>query len=157
MSSLPQDWAETSLGELEDRHWLFFKNGFSSGDHKLDGDGIPHMRPFNISSDGRITFGQIKRIPASNRARATDARLLPGDILFNNTNSEELVAKCALWAASDGLFTLSNHMTILRVAENQSLSSGFLSYYLFWHWLTGLRSEERRVGKECRSRWSPYH
>ena len=23
--------------------------------------------------------------------------------------------------------------------------------------LSGLRSEERRVGKECRSRWSPYH
>src|SRR5258708_31652510 len=22
---------------------------------------------------------------------------------------------------------------------------------------TSLRSEERRVGKECRSRWSPYH
>ena len=29
-----------------------------------------------------------------------------------------------------------------------------------WHlangW-AGIRSEERRVGKECRSRWSPYH
>src|SRR2546430_2995604 len=24
---------------------------------------------------------------------------------------------------------------------------------LYWHY----RSEERRVGKECRSRWSPYH
>src|SRR2546426_3140153 len=27
-------------------------------------------------------------------------------------------------------------------------------------WVTGenlVRSEERRVGKECRSRWSPYH
>src|SRR2546430_7489488 len=23
--------------------------------------------------------------------------------------------------------------------------------------ITGSRSEERRVGKECRSRWSPYH
>ena len=23
--------------------------------------------------------------------------------------------------------------------------------------LAGLRSEERRVGRECRSRWSPYH
>src|SRR5690349_24000284 len=23
--------------------------------------------------------------------------------------------------------------------------------------VAGLRSEERRVGKECRSRWSPYH
>src|SRR5260221_10572434 len=26
-----------------------------------------------------------------------------------------------------------------------------------WLGLIGLRSEERRVGKECRSRWSPYH
>ena len=23
--------------------------------------------------------------------------------------------------------------------------------------MVGIRSEERRVGKECRSRWSPYH
>ena len=30
----------------------------------------------------------------------------------------------------------------------------------FWHFIRlpdGGRSEERRVGKECRSRWSPYH
>ena len=27
--------------------------------------------------------------------------------------------------------------------------------FVIWHFL--LRSEERRVGKECRSRWSPYH
>ena len=26
-----------------------------------------------------------------------------------------------------------------------------------WLGLGGRRSEERRVGKECRSRWSPYH
>ena len=25
------------------------------------------------------------------------------------------------------------------------------------HMIKVLRSEERRVGKECRSRWSPYH
>src|SRR3989440_9192481 len=25
------------------------------------------------------------------------------------------------------------------------------------YWLRVSRSEERRVGKECRSRWSPYH
>ena len=29
--------------------------------------------------------------------------------------------------------------------------SGFLAYII------AARSEERRVGKECRSRWSPYH
>src|ERR1017187_1816615 len=27
----------------------------------------------------------------------------------------------------------------------------------FWDALIVVRSEERRVGKECRSRWSPYH
>ena len=33
------------------------------------------------------------------------------------------------------------------------------SPHAFWCQKAGLlpRSEERRVGKECRSRWSPYH
>src|SRR2546430_3438345 len=30
-------------------------------------------------------------------------------------------------------------------------------YYFCLHANETLRSEERRVGKECRSRWSPYH
>ena len=42
---------------------------------------------------------------------------------------------------------------------------GQKGYFLAYHmnkekWLSiqlGKRSEERRVGKECRSRWSPYH
>src|SRR2546425_12943454 len=29
--------------------------------------------------------------------------------------------------------------------------------YAFFGKVIGRRSEERRVGKECRSRWSPYH
>src|ERR1041384_3363329 len=29
--------------------------------------------------------------------------------------------------------------------------------YCFYKYALVLRSEERRVGKECRSRWSPYH
>ena len=43
-----------------------------------------------------------------------------------------------------------------------------MSYFVVWHGAiqeafdtleeaTALGSEERRVGKECRSRWSPYH
>src|SRR2546429_1644903 len=34
---------------------------------------------------------------------------------------------------------------------DESVASQFAAYR------AGLRSEERRVGKECRSRWSPYH
>src|ERR1017187_3459020 len=42
------------------------------------------------------------------------------------------------------------------------LSNNFLQMFIFWE-LVGVSSyilirwEERRVGKECRSRWSPYH
>ena len=34
---------------------------------------------------------------------------------------------------------------------------GFIGIILGAIGLVQLRSEERRVGKECRSRWSPYH
>ena len=36
------------------------------------------------------------------------------------------------------------------------ITLGLISYSLGWAAFL-LRSEERRVGKECRSRWSPYH
>src|SRR5258706_1750797 len=35
--------------------------------------------------------------------------------------------------------------------------SGNNSYWLSYRQFSSSRSEERRVGKECRSRWSPYH
>ena len=40
-------------------------------------------------------------------------------------------------------------------------ASGFQTNHMSYHyanvWHFQDRSEERRVGKECRSRWSPYH
>ena len=37
-------------------------------------------------------------------------------------------------------------------------NSGFYDGVVFHRVIPGfMRSEERRVGKECRSRWSPYH
>src|SRR3712207_740956 len=40
----------------------------------------------------------------------------------------------------------------LRIAVDARVRS--ITFFLH---LPGFRSEERRVGKECRSRWSPYH
>ena len=49
---------------------------------------------------------------------------------------------------------------------NAALSEEWLAYYQYWVGALVVegamradvqRSEERRVGKECRSRWSPYH
>src|SRR5690554_5162014 len=49
--------------------------------------------------------------------------------------------------------TVSSGTKTLKDAMNEAMR----------HWVTNIddtyyvRSEERRVGKECRSRWSPYH
>ena len=45
---------------------------------------------------------------------------------------------------------------LLSVEDVRGLE-GKLSYLVFYTWYFPARSEERRVGKECRSRWSPYH
>ena len=44
-----------------------------------------------------------------------------------------------------------------KLAKSGELTGKMLEFTLI-HTPAGLkRSEERRVGKECRSRWSPYH
>ena len=45
---------------------------------------------------------------------------------------------------------LQNAMFIAGIAT-------LIQLYPLWRIGSRLRSEERRVGKECRSRWSPYH
>ena len=52
------------------------------------------------------------------------------------------------------ILLFAERITMLDVAIIMSVGI-VLSYFL----ISGdaVRSEERRVGKECRSRWSPYH
>src|SRR5258708_1740890 len=51
-------------------------------------------------------------------------------------------------------FTASVAAYLRTVAEIKVVSVNQLP---FREYTMSLRSEERRVGKECRSRWSPYH
>ena len=50
--------------------------------------------------------------------------------------------------------------TLAGISAHQALfrwhvAIGYVCYVCFL--VLPIRSEERRVGKECRSRWSPYH
>ena len=44
-----------------------------------------------------------------------------------------------------------------KVIPDEELARIFRDAYLINAYVSDRRSEERRVGKECRSRWSPYH
>ena len=55
---------------------------------------------------------------------------------------------------------LARDLGFSRVVDNSMDASSdrdFAATFLYACALTMTRSEERRVGKECRSRWSPYH
>ena len=71
-------------------------------------------------------------------------------ILYSNLvrNIEKIVGKYR----DDGIFVIIDRTVydiFIDIIESLR-STGIRSVY-------SKRSEERRVGKECRSRWSPYH
>lgn len=107
--------------------------GFASGNHNTTGEGVPHFRPMNVSSNGRIARAVLKYVdPAAGRP---ELRLCRGDVLFNNTNSPELVGKTALFD-DDGAPAFSNHMTRLR-SDPERLDPGYLALRLHQAWREG--------------------
>ena len=61
----------------------------------------------------------------------------------------------------DAIYTIimATIMVYGMIVYNVALNTGGVSgqtFLLATHEMI-IRSEERRVGKECRSRWSPYH
>src|SRR2546427_11087293 len=63
----------------------------------------------------------------------------------------ELISAPAYYHAAVHAPTLNNFGTAMSIIQDE-LSHAHIAYRLMRD-----RSEERRVGKECRSRWSPYH
>jgi len=131
---LPEHWQVVRLGELVAKGVLWIKNGFPQGEHNQTGLGIPHLRPFNITDTGDITLSQIKYVPSP--AEDSLYWVLPGDVIFNNTNSEELVGKTAYFNIN-GKFVISNHMTLIR-ASSDEIDAYWLSKYLHWLWSQGV-------------------
>lgn len=103
---LPLGWAATELREV----LLEIQSGFSSGNNNQSGEGIPHLRPMNVSPLGEISMDDVRYIPPD----AGISRLTAGDVLFTNTSSTVWVGKSAV--VRENLdWAFSNHMTRLRV------------------------------------------
>ena len=78
--------------------------------------------------------------------RVTPAVLLPDPVA--------VVSRAARWVGS-GIAWRYVEPTLVAALLGSALSIAVALPLGFT--ITQLRSEERRVGKECRSRWSPYH
>ena len=67
------------------------------------------------------------------------------------SSDAKFVAKFRAEAQSVAGLSHPNIVNVYDVGEDNGL------HYIVMELVEGIRSEERRVGKECRSRWSPYH
>ena len=94
----------------------FVKAGFGVGrqDQDLDQNGYIQIRPTNIDENGLLKFDKNIYLPESYLETNKANILERGDVLFNNTNSQELVGKTAYFE-EEGIFLHSNHITIIRV------------------------------------------
>src|SRR5256885_7630244 len=106
----------------------------------------------NGDTDGRYMFF------FSSRRRHTR---LQGDWSSDVCSSDLYIDASWQLAGAVGLGTLAGWWLDKKLSTGPwLLVSGALlgigvGFYMFFKIL--MRSEERRVGKECRSRWSPYH
>ena len=81
---------------------------------------------------------------------------LPSGVLL--TSVEKLVnwtRKSSLWPATFGLACCAIEMMTTGAPRYDLARFGMEVFRASPR--QAVRSEERRVGKECRSRWSPYH
>jgi type I restriction enzyme S subunit len=125
LESLPEKWAVVSVGEtLTD-----IQPGFACGIHNQDRVGVPHMRPMNVDRSGGLDLKLVKYVSAEN-----ELRLHSGDVLFNNTNSAELIGKTT-YIGTDAELAFSNHMTRLRPAPG--VDPRFVAYQLHFLWMMG--------------------
>lgn len=133
---IPEHWEVVKLGALYNSKVIKIQNGFPCGNWNEDCIGVPHIRPFNISEEGKVIFNNLKYIQTNKNIEQYILR--DKDIIFNNTNSEELVGKTAFWN-NEGKYVLSNHMTIIRILhDNDVISQKYLASYLHKKWFDGL-------------------
>jgi type I restriction enzyme S subunit len=131
---IPEEWDISTLGTFQDSGLLRIQNGFPCGDHNLEGKGVGHLRPMNVSEAGRIDLRIVKYIQT--KIDLSSYFIKQGDIIFNNTNSEELVGKTALYQGENDKYVLSNHMTYMRLLRDD-VDRYYLATYLHKRWFDG--------------------
>lgn len=80
--------------------------------------GVIQIRPTNINDDREFVFDRNVYLPGTLLEEFPQDRLQKGEVLFNNTNSQELVGKTVFFDL-DGDFFCSNHITRIAVDTDQ--------------------------------------
>jgi len=108
----------------------YMQTGFAAGkqDQDLEESGIIQIRPTNIKEPERdLNFDKNVYIKLEEVQKRNSDLLRQNEVLFNNTNSQELVGKTTLFAL-EGNYFCSNHIT--RIGVNRKIEPFYLTSIL---------------------------
>lgn len=98
----------------------------TSAKANTDGVGIPVLRMGNLTYDGKIDLSDLKHVELSDDEFDKYTTRL-GDILFNRTNSKELVGKTAV-VTQDEPFAIAGYL--VRARTNERGNPHYISAYM---------------------------
>lgn len=130
---IPDTWEWCRLGEIT----YGFQYGTSS---KSDEDGIcPVLRMGNIQN-GKISWNNL--VYSNNESDIRKLKLLRGDLLFNRTNSRELVGKTALFN-EDRVSIFAGYLVRFHmfVAVNSKYSNFVMNSKLHQYWCEEVKTD----------------
>jgi type I restriction enzyme, S subunit len=123
LPELPEGWVWASVDDVSE----LVQYGSSAKATSMD--DVPVLRMGNIA-DGELTYDDLKYLPTSH-AEFPDLLLADGDILFNRTNSPELVGKTAVFRDQGRPTSFASYLIRVRVLfiEPELVSSYLNSPY----------------------------
>ena len=115
----------------------------------------------NLSRDISYFHAELLRLKQLiQHVRSQDYTLIILDEILKGTNSKDKLQGSILFLNEISRYNMSALIAThdLELARLEEKDASLYQNYCFEIELShDIRSEERRVGKECRSRWSPYH
>ena len=117
---IPEHWAWCRLGEVA------YDLSYGTSQKADDSSEIPVLRMGNITTDGRILYSNLKFV-SPNIKDLPKLYLKDNDLVFNRTNSYELVGKCGVFK-NEAPYTLASYLIRVRLFEK--INSNFISNYI---------------------------
>ena len=121
LPDLPRGWTWATIGQLSSR----IQYG-TSAKASADASGTPVIRMGNIQ-EGNLDLSDLKYLPRQH-PETHKTLLAPGDLLFNRTNSSELVGKSAVYKDSHPTASFASYL--IRVIFLGGLSPDYVCAHI---------------------------
>ena len=118
LSSLPKSWKWVNIGDIS------FGPEYGTSQKSLEKGKVPVIRMGNLQN-GIIDWTDL--VFSNDDTEIEKYRLMPGDVLFNRTNSPELVGKTAIYRGEQEAIFAGY---LIRINQFDCINPEYLAYYM---------------------------